>query len=207
MMTAMSVFNSGVSEQSNPVFNLDWSGYARGSDVEKAAGKVAGSVEKGVDKASSTIAKATETMTCKLSGDIKQNAEKITAAVKDGTKDVVDSVKRITTNANQNPPTIAVDVSAGLASISESTAKLANHLRSNPTEMSTVAESAEAVGKQFNDLIVSTKEFAKGRERLKKTTAEVAQSTGWISSNYPNGCVSVNNSSGLVPDMSVFNFR
>ena len=185
MMSSMSVFNS-----------WDWSGYARGSDIEKASAKVAGAVERGTDK-----------MTCKLSGDMKQNAEKIASVVKDNAKDVVDSVKRITTNSDQNPPTIAVEVSTGLASISESTAKLANHLRSNPTEMSTVAGSAEAIGKQFNDLIVSTKEFAKGREQLKKTTAEVAKAAGWINSNYPSGGVSVNNSCGLIPDMSVFNFR
>jgi methyl-accepting chemotaxis protein len=127
-------------------------------------------------------------MTGKLGTDLQKSTDKITAAVNDGAKDLSDSVKRAaTTNANQTPPNAASMVATGLESVSDATAKLANHLRSHPTELSEVAGSAEAVGRQFNDLVRSTKEFAQGSERLRGTTTEVMQAAGWINSNYPTG--------------------
>ena len=197
-MTGMSVFNTRMPEsQSNPILNLDWSGFARSSDVEKAATKVVSAVDKGTERMTKAIA------------DDGKNSQKIIDAVKKGSEQVVDAVGKIkpTTNAGQTSPSAALAVSAGLRSVAESTAKLANHLRSHPNELGAVAQSAEAVGKKFDDLIDRTSEFAKSGERLRKTTTEVSQAAGWIGSNYPCGDVSVNNASGFVSDLTVFNFQ
>ena len=67
----------------NSVFNIDWSGFARSSDVEKAATRVVGAVEK-----------STEKITGKLGTDIQRGTERIASAVKDGTGKITDTVKQ-----------------------------------------------------------------------------------------------------------------
>ena len=87
-MIGMSVFNS-------------WDSTASQKGIEKATEKITGAIEK------------VEKTTGKLSTDIKQSSDKISAAVKDGTKDVADTIKRTATNnAGQTAPADAV--SAGL---------------------------------------------------------------------------------------------
>ena len=172
------------------VFNLDWSGYARGSDIEKSATKIASAVEKASQK---------------ITADESKNSQKLIESVKTGSEKIIDAVGKIKTTNNSNQtaaPSAASAVSAGLLSVAESTAKLANHLRSHPNELGVVAQSAEAVGKKFDDLVDRTSEFAKSGERLRKTTAEVSQAAGWIGSNYP--CGGSNQTGTMVPVNNVF---
>ena len=207
-MSGMSIFNSRMPEQSNPVFNMDWSGYARGGDIERASGKVTGSIEKASEKMTGKLSGTIEKEVGRLGNDVQKSTGQIVSVVKDGAEKISDTVKRSAiNNANPSPPSAASAVSAGLCSVAESTTKLANHLRSHPNELGAVARSAEAVRKKFDDLIDRTSEFAKSGERLRKTTTEVSQAAGWIGSNYPCGDVAVNNASGFVSDISVFNFR
>ena len=85
-MTGMSVFNS-------------WDNIATQKGIEKAAEKITSGIEK------------VEKTTGKLSTDIKQGSDKLTAAVKDGVKDVCDTVKRTaTTNEMSCNQTASISV-------------------------------------------------------------------------------------------------
>ena len=185
---SMAVFNSNSVEQSSLVFNMDWSGFARSSDVEKAAGRVTGSL----DRATKEITKAVT--------DVSRDAKGIADAVKTGSERVVDAVGKIKNEQNieqtdNQPASRAVSVvSAGLDAVADSTAQLADRLRSHPHEFRKVSESMEGIGKKFNDLVHSTSEYARINERLQKTVADVSQASNWIGGNYSGeGCGGTSN--------------
>ena len=187
MMTGMSVFNSNVPEQSNPICNLDWSGFARSSDVEKAATKVAGSVEKASEKMTGKIATDVQRSTDKITAAIKDNTNQTTSAVKDGTKDVVDSVKRIaTTNAEQTTPA-AEAVHAGLQSVATVAAELAEFARKNPSEIPRLLESAKSISGKFSDLTDKASSYAEEWKRFRQSAAETAKTADWVAGQYGGG--------------------
>ena len=202
-MSGMSIFNSRIPEsQSNPVFNLDWSGFARSSDVEKAATKVAGAVEKGTERMTKAIA------------DDGKNSQKIIDAVKKGSEQVVDAVGKIksTTNAEQTSPT--ADVRAlcqGLVGISKSTAQIADTALTNPAEIPAALQSAKAISKQFADLIDRASKYAEEGKRFRETAAEAEKATDWIGSNFPSDqCIPITNGAvdvvGAFGRLSDFNY-
>jgi hypothetical protein len=97
-MTAMSVFNSIMPEQSIPVYN-SWDAQASQKGIERAAEKITGIIDK---------------TTGKLATDIQKSTEKLVAATKDGAEKVADTVKRTTTNAAGNMTAPVAAVHAGL---------------------------------------------------------------------------------------------
>jgi hypothetical protein len=159
----------------NAVFNLDWSGFARSSDVEKGANKIAGSVDK-----------ATEKITGKLATDLQRGMDRVTSAVKDSTEKVCDSIKKVaTTNANQPAaPQPAVEaLCQGLVSVSESVIQIAEAAHNNPAEIQATLEKAKAIAKQFTELTDRASRCADEGRRLQQTAAEVEKSAGWIGSS------------------------
>ena len=202
-MSGMSIFNSRMPEsQSNLVFNMDWSGYARGSDVEKAATKVASAVEKGTERMTKAIA------------DDGKNSQKIIDAVKKGSEQVVDAVGKIkpTNNAKQTAAPTA-DVKAlcqGLIGVSKTTAQIADTALINPAEIPAALQSAKAISKQFADLIDRASKYAEEGRRFRETAAEVEKAAGWIGSNFPSDrCIPITNGAadvvGAFGRMSDFN--
>ena len=201
-MNGMSVFNANVPEQSNPILNLDWSGFARSSDVEKASTKVAGAVEKGTERMTKAIA------------DDGKNSQKIIESVKAGSEKIVDAVGKIkpTTNAEQTAAPTA-DVKAlcqGLVGISKSTAQIADTALTNPAEIPAALRSAKAISKQFADLIDRASKYAEEGKRFRETAAEVDKAAGWIGSNFPSDqCIPITNGAvdvvGAFGRMSDFN--
>jgi len=164
----------------NSVFNQSWQGLA---------------TEKGVDRASATITKAV--------ADVGKDAKRVADAVKAGSDKIVDAVGKIkaTSNAEETAAlTPAVKaVCQGLLDVSESTAQLAEHFLSHPSEWESVGEQGEKVNEQFAELVRSVKHCADGREQLRMATTEIAKNSQWGSENSPcgggNQCISVGNRS------------
>jgi len=188
-MSAMSVFNANVPEQSNTILNLDWSGFARSSDVEKASAKVAGAVEKASQK---------------ITADESKSSQKIIESVKAGSEKIVDAVAKIksTTNAEQTatPPASGTTVfQESLQCIAAATARVAEHARVHPEETSAALQSAKSIAKQFNDLTDRATQCSEENKRLREAAAEVKRASGWIGGNLcgagggNNQCIPVGN--------------
>ena len=169
------------------VQNMTWDKTSSSQDIQKATDKIAGALDK---------------TTGKLSTDIKQGTDKLTAAVKDGAKDTVDAVKRIATvNVAGDNQTVPFGVSAihgGLMDVSETTARLAGHLIEHPEEMRGTTEAAEAIGRQFSELVRAVSQFDEGSAQLRGQVGELAKVSDWIDYRFPNagvnqGGMSVNN--------------
>ena len=196
-MNGMSIFNSGMPEsQSNPVLNLDWSGFARSSDVERASGKVAGSIEKTSEKMTGKLSGTIEKEVGRLGNDVQKSTGQITAAIKDNTDKISDAVKRsAVNNAEQTSPT--ADVKAlcqGLIGVSKTTAQIADAALINPAEIPAALQSAKAISKQFADLIDRASKYAEEGKRFRETAAEVEKAAGWVGSNFPSGqCIPITN--------------
>ena len=159
------------------VHNLTWDSNASKQNVEQAAQKIAGAVQKSTDT--------------------------LTSAVKTGTEKIVEATKRTTTNAapgNQSP-TVALAVSAGLAGIAQSTAQTADYLRFHPGEMKRVAETMTNIGGQLTDLTDCAKQAAENGERLWGVVGETKRTAEYLGNNFSGGgagqSVPVNNS-GIV---------
>jgi len=174
-ITAMSVFNASMPEQSNPILdvqNLTWDHVAYRGDVERAAGRVTGSL----DKATKEITKAVV--------DVGRDSKRIVDAVKTGTEKVVDAMKRTaTTNASGSNPNVPLAVRAihrGLLDISESADCIAQYLAINPAEMGAATEAAEAVGKRFSELVEATSQCNEGSERLRMQVEEMEKTMDWV---------------------------
>ena len=205
-MNGLSVFNSSMPElQSNPVFNLDWSGYARGGDVEKAATKVASAVEKTSEKMTGKLSGTIEKEVGKLGNDVQKSTGQITSAVKDGAEKISDTVKRTAvnnTNAEQtaDPPASGATVfQESLQCIAAATARVAEHVRVHPAETSAALQSAKAIAKQFTDLTDRATQCSEENKRLREAAAEVKRASGWIGGNLcgtgggNNQCIPVGN--------------
>jgi len=111
----------------NSIFNLTFDSNASKKSIEPAAKKIVDAVEKGTKKVV----------------DVSKNPQKIVDAMKTGSDKIVDAVAKIK-NTNNAEPTApeATAVSAGLASVAQSTAKTASHLRSHPAELGATVERA-----------------------------------------------------------------
>jgi len=171
------------------VFNLDWSGYPRQSDIEKAANKIAGSVDKGTEK-----------MTGKLSGDIQKNTDRISGAIKDNTEKITDAIKRSAVNnasTSMTPPVAAVV--DGLMDMSKATSDIAKFLLANPNEMPSAVEAAKGVSKQFGTLTDAASGYDAGTSKLGSEVGEMAKVLDWVDYKFgiPDGsgqCVPITNS-------------
>jgi hypothetical protein len=187
----------------NMFFNLDWSGYAKSSDIEKASAKVTGAIERGTEKITGTIDKNLG----KVSSEIKQNTDKIAGAVKDGTKDIVDSVKRInTTNAvgsNQNVPLAVKAVQKGLQDVSEATSRIAGHLVTNPSDLGAATQAAESVGKRFSELVKATSQYEEGTSKLNGMVGEMEKCLDWVDYKFSNAAC--NQGGMMAPPIPVIN--
>jgi len=188
----MSVFNSHVPEQNNSVFNLDWSGYVRGSDVEKSTTKIAGSVDKATKEITKTVV------------DVGKDSKRIVDAVKAGSEKIVDAVAKIksTTNAEQTADPSASGASVfqeSLQCIATATARVAEHVRIHPEETSAVLQSAKSIAKQFTDLTDRATQCSEENKRLREAAAEAKRASGWIGGNLReaeggnNQCIPVGN--------------
>jgi methyl-accepting chemotaxis protein len=100
--------------------------------------------------------------------------------------------------SDTQPLTAAVVIHQGLQCVAASTTQIADHIRTDATDIPTAIESAKAVSKQFTDLIDRASAFAKECRRLRETAEEVERATEWIGKKYCGGGVSVNNSFGRV---------
>ena len=150
-MSGMSIFNSRVSESpSNLVCNLDWSGYVRGSDVEKATNKIVGVVEKSTNK---------------IATDAQRSTDKITAAVNNA-------------STSMTPPVAAVV--DGLMDMSQATADIAKFLLANPSEMPSAVEAAKGVSKQFGTLTDAASGYDAGTSKLGNEVGEMAKVLDWV---------------------------
>jgi uncharacterized phage infection (PIP) family protein YhgE len=184
------------------VFNLDWSGYARGGDIEKAATKVTSAIDKGTDKTSSSIEKTVG----KISTDLQRSTDRLVGVIKDGTKDMSDTIKRTTTNAATSTPA-ALAISTGLHSVAESANRIADTIAARPNELEVLADSAKGLNRKFSDLVDTASQYAESANKLRTAATETVKASDWIAGNYSIGDVSVHNAAGFVADISVFNFR
>ena len=185
------------------IFNMDWSGYARGGDIEKAATKVTSAIDKGTDKTSSSIEKTVG----KISTDLQRSTDRLVGVIKDGTKDMSDTIKRTaTTNAATSIPA-ALAISTGLHSVAKSANRIADTIAARPEKLEAVAESAKGLNRKFSDLVDTASQYAESANKLRTATEETVKAADWIAGNYSIGDVSVHNAAGFVADISVFNFR
>jgi uncharacterized phage infection (PIP) family protein YhgE len=77
--------------------------------------------------------------------------------------------------SQSDPPAPAVQaVCQGLTSISESTAQLADHLRTHPADWESVSEQATGVNQNLTGLVASMKSYAAGSEQLWTATSEAS---------------------------------
>ena len=146
------------------------------------------------------IEKSTEKIV-KAVGEMGKDSRKMVDAVKTGSEKIVDSINKVKigNSANQSTPTVPSAVSKGLRSVAESTAQLAGHLHSNPSEIGAVADSASGIQKQFKDLVECAEQYAQSTNDLMAAAHETTQSSNWIGGQYGGGGgVSVNNSFGRV---------
>ena len=212
-MSGMSIFNSRMPEQSNPVFNMDWSGYARGGDIERASGKVAGSIEKATEKITSKLSGTIEKEVGRLGNDVQKSTGQIVSVVKDGAEKISDTVKRSAVNNAEQTAAPTADVKAlcqGLIGVSKTTAQIADTALINPAEIPAALQSAKAISKQFADLIDRASKYAEEGRRFRETAAEVEKAAGWIGSNFPSDrCIPITNGAadvvGAFGRMSDFN--
>jgi methyl-accepting chemotaxis protein len=133
--------------------------------------------------------------------------EKIVSATKDGAEKVCDTVKRTaTTNAADNSQTIPLAVKAihkGLMDVSETTARIAEHLIDHPDEMRGATEAAESIGKRFSELVEAVSQYDQGTSKLKGMVGEMAKTADWIDYRFSHA---ESNQSGMaVPSVSVNN--
>ena len=176
-MTAMSVFNSKMPEQSIPVFN-SWDAQASQKGIERAAEKITGVIDKA---------------TGKLATDIQKSTEKLVAATKDGAEKVSDTVKRTaTTNAAGNgqtasAPTAVATLHESLQSIATATAEVADYARTHPTDIPTALKSAKTIAQQYTDLTDRASSYAEEGQRFRETAAATAQAVNWIAGRYDGG--------------------
>ena len=85
------------------------------------------------------------------------------------------------------PDNQTVSVSAihtGLTSLAQSANKIAERVRSNPTELGTLTESGEAIVKQFSKLIDDVKKFDAAATKLQGTVGEVKKASDWVAGEF-----------------------
>ena len=173
------------------VFNGSWNDLATEKGVQQATDKITGSIEKNVGK---------------VSTDLQRSTDKLVGVIKDGTKDMSDTIKRTTTNAATSTPA-ALAISTGLHSVAKSADRIADYIAARPEKLEAVAESAKGLNRKFSDLVDTASQYAGSANKLRAAAQETVKASDWIAGNYSIGDVSVHNASGLVADMSVFNFR
>jgi len=199
----MSVFNSNVPNQSNPILNLDWSGYARGGDIEKASGRVSGSLDKAAQQITKAVADVGKDSK-KMVDAIQKSSERVVDTVKASSEKISDTVKRTAvnnTNAEQTTPPVsgATVFQESLQCIATATARVAEHVRIHPEEASAALQSAKSIAKQFTDLTDRATQCSEENQRLREAAAEVKRASGWIGGNLcgagggNNQCIPVGN--------------
>jgi hypothetical protein len=186
-ISEMSVFNSSVPEQCNAVFNFDWSGFPRVSDIKRETDRVTASIDR-----------STQRMTRAVT-DLGKDSKRTIDAIRKGSERVADAVKQAaTTNASQNVPLSVRAIHRGLLDVSESANCIAQYLAHNPDEMGAATEAAEAVGERFSELVKATSESNEGNERLRLEVAEMEKTMDWVDHKFShagsNQPVTVNNS-------------
>ena len=86
----------------------------------------------------------------------------------------------------QSAPT----VSAGLTGISESTARLADHILANPGDLCRVVDTSQSINTQFSDLIYAAERVAEGYEKLRKQPARRKRLPIGLAAIFPTGATS-----------------
>jgi hypothetical protein len=91
-------------------------------------------------------------------------------------------------NATSNPniPIAVRAVHKGLMDVSETTARIAEHLIEHPNEMRGATEAAEAVGQRFSELVKATSQYEEGTSKLKGMVGEMAKTADWIDYRFPH---------------------
>jgi len=124
------------------------------------------SVSKAADNVVAAVKQNTEKSTQKVADTVQKSAERVVEAV--------GKVKIANVAYNrQAVPVVAQMVYQGWTSVAQSTAQIAEYLRTYPAELGAAAESAKGINEQFADMIDDTSSLAKDYERLRSTVAEM----------------------------------
>jgi methyl-accepting chemotaxis protein len=89
-----------------------------------------------------------------------------------------------------------------LIGVSESTARIAEHVLANPGELREVAETAKNIGTQLTDMAYDVERVADGYESLREKTTEATKTADWLGEQYNGGVNSGNNAFGRMSDFS-----
>ena len=142
--------------------------------------------QQGLTKAADRIVKAI------TDGD--KTSQKIIETIKTGTEKIVDSIGKTRTTNNASQPDSVTAIHRGLKSVAVGTAQIAEHVRKNPSEIPAALESAQAVNRQFTDLVDTASQFAQCADTLQAVTQETVKAGHWIGGQYcGNGGAVANN--------------